>query len=137
MPFVSILAAPGNAHLLVLGSAVPVTDPQPINEEGMFGERPRIVVYQREVPDPAPVIARLHAVLATSRVEGEADAYDCPATVAIRAVEIATSELWPPNRLRCQGCQHYFVPPIAEMQRMYVACPHCHNPMLNPRAGLA
>ena len=137
MPFVSILAAPGNAHLLVLGSAVPATDPQPITEEGRFGERPRIVVYQREVPDPEPVIARLHEVLATSRVAGEADAYDCPATVAIRAVEIATSELWPPNRLRCQGCQHYFVPPIAEMQRMYVACPHCHNPMLNPRAGLA
>ena len=137
MPFVSILAAPGNAHLLVVGSAVPVTDPQPLTPEGTFGERPRIVVYQREVPDPAPVVERLHAVLATSRVAGEVDAYDCPATVAIRAVEIATSELWPPNRLRCQDCQHYFVPPIAEMQRMYVACPHCHNPMLNPRAGLA
>lgn len=137
MPFVTILAAPGNPHLLVVGSAVPVTDPQPITAQGTFGERPRIVVYQREVPDPEPVISQLRTTLATSRVEAEPDAYDCPATVAIRAVEIATSELWPPNRLRCQYCQHYFVPPISEMRRMYVSCPHCNNPMLNPQAGLA
>jgi hypothetical protein len=91
------------------------------------------VVFQREVPDTAALMARLRLVLAKSRVESEENTYDCPAPIAIRAIEITVAELWPPNRLRCSDCQHYFVTSIAETGRMYVACPHCYNPMLNPR----
>lgn len=133
MPFVSILAAPGDEYLRISGSPVPVTVPQPLTVHGTFGDRPLIVVFQREVPEPPLVLARLQTVLASSRVEGDPDAYSCPVPLAIRAVEIAVSELWPPNRLRCSDCMQYFVAPIADARRMYVACPHCHNPMLNPR----
>jgi hypothetical protein len=133
MPFVSILAAPGHQYLSIKASPQPVTVAQPLTAEGTFGDRPQIVVFQREVPDPSPLLARLQTVLASSRAEHESDAYDCPVPVAIRAIEIAAAELWPPNRLRCSECQQYFVAPIAEARRMYLACPHCHNPMLNPR----
>jgi hypothetical protein len=133
MPYVSILAAPGDEYLRITGSPEPVTVPQPLTPLGTFGDRPLIVVFQREVPDPAPVLDRLRTALASSRVENERDAYSCPAPLAIRAVEIAVAALWPPNRLRCGECKHYFVAPIADARRMYVACPHCHNPMLNPR----
>lgn len=132
MPFVSILAALGHDHLHIVASPDPIAVPQPLTPQGTFGERPRQVVFQREVPDPAPLLAKLRVVLATSRVEAESDAFDCPVPVAIRAIEIAAAELWPPNRLRCPDCQQYFVAPIAEARRMYLACPHCHNPMLNP-----
>lgn len=133
MPFVSLLATPGRDHLRVTASATPLVMPQPLTPEGTFGERPQIVVFQREVPDPESLLTRLETILASSRVPSEKNAFDCPAPIVIRAIEIAAAELWPPNRLRCSDCQHYFVAPIAEAHRMYVACPHCHNPMLNPR----
>ena len=133
MPFVSILAAPGDAYLHAIASPGPVRVPQPLSSQGTFADRPLIVVFEREVPDPALLLARLGTALASSRVESEADTYDCPAPLAIRALELAAAELWPMNRLRCADCQHYFVAPIAEAGRMYVACPNCHNAMLNPR----
>jgi hypothetical protein len=133
MPFVYVQAMPGHDHLHISTSPERVSIAQPLTPQGTFAERPQIVVFQREVPDPAPLMAKLHVVLAGSRIATEADAFDCPVPVAIRAIEIAAAELWPPNRLRCPDCQQYFVAPIADARRMYVACPHCHNPMLNPR----
>lgn len=133
MPFVSILATPGYDYLRLAPSADPVAIPQPLTDDGTFTDRPVLVVFQREVPDPATLLTRLQTVLATSRVESEKNAYDCPVPIAIRAIEIAVAELWPPNRLRCTDCHQYFVAPIGEARRMYLACPHCHNPMLNPR----
>ena|SRR5512136_1697134 len=133
MPFVIVLAMPGHDHLHIAASVDPPAIAQPLSSQGTFAERPQIVVFQREVPDPAPLMAKLHVVLAGSRVATELGAFDCPVPVAIRAIEIAAAELWPPNRLRCADCQQYFVAPIADARRMYVACPHCHNPMLNPR----
>ena len=133
MPFVSILAAPGDDYLRAVATSEPMKVAQPLTAEGRFGERPLIVVFQREVPDPSLLLERLGTTLASSRVADEVNAYLCPAPFAIRALEHAVAELWPPNRLRCADCRHYFVVPIAEHRRMYVACPHCHNPMLNPR----
>ncbi len=137
MPFVSILAEPGHEHLHIRGSAEPVAIPQPLTEGGTFGERPQLVVFEREVPDPAPLLTRLEMVLASSRVESEPDAFDCPVTLAIRAIEITAAELWPVNQLRCSDCHHDFEPPVAEAHRMYVGCPNCSNVMLNPRWNAA
>jgi hypothetical protein len=133
MPFVSILAEPGHDHLHIRGSATQVAIPQPLTPDGTFGDRPEIVVFEREVPDPAPLLTRLETVLASSRVDAEPDAFDCPVPLAIRAIEIAAAELWPVNQLRCQDCQYYFEPPIADSHRMYVGCPNCSNVLLNPR----
>jgi hypothetical protein len=135
MAFVFILAAPGHEHLHITGSSEQLAIPQPLTPQGTFAERPQLVVFQREVPDPAPLLARLDVVLAGSRVPGERDAFDCPVPVAIRAIEITADELWPPHRLRCPDCQQYFIAPLSQARRMYLACPHCHNPMLNPRWG--
>lgn len=137
MPFVSILAAPGDSYLRITATPEPVALPQPLAPSGMFGERQRMVVFQREVPDPPRLLARVAELLASSRVAADSDAYSCTAPLAIRAVEIAVAELWPPNRLRCSECRQYFVTPIQEARRMYVACPHCHNPMLNPSGHVA
>jgi uncharacterized CHY-type Zn-finger protein len=137
MPYLSILAAPGDDYLRAMATDEPVKVPQPLTPEGRFTDRPLIVVFQREIPDAPALLERLRTVLATSRVESETDAYACPATLAIRALEVAAAELWPPNRIRCSDCQHYFVTAIADSRRMYVACPHCQNPMLNPRWGSA
>lgn len=133
MPYVSLVAHPGRNYLRMVSSDAPLKAAQPLTPEGRFGDRPEIVVFQREVPDPGPVLARSREILATSQVADEDQAYDCPAPIAIRAIELATAEFWPPNRVRCPDCQHDFVAPIAESARMYVACPHCQNPILNPR----
>ena len=133
MSFVYIMAMPGHDHLHIVTSPDPASIAQPLTPQGTFAERAQIVVFQREVPDPAPLLARVQVVLAESRVATEEGAFNCPVPVAVRAIEIAAAELWPPNRLRCADCQQYFVAPIADARRMYVACPHCHNPMLNPR----
>ncbi|HWA58253.1 MAG TPA: hypothetical protein VG692_13420 [Gemmatimonadales bacterium] len=133
MPFVSILAAPGENTLEIVTTPQPVRVPHPPSAEGTFGPKSPIVVFQREVPDPDAVLARLRIVLGDARADRSRDVYACAAPVAIRVVEVIVAELWPPNRLVCQDCKRHFVAPIAEARRMYLACPHCHNPMLNPR----
>jgi hypothetical protein len=133
MPFVSILAEPGHDHLHIRGSADPIAIPQPLTPDGIFTDRPELVVFEREVPDPALLLTRLEAVLSSSRVGSEPDAFDCPVPLAIRAIEIAAAELWPVNQLRCPDCQYYFEAPFTESHRMYVSCPNCSNLMLNPR----
>lgn len=132
MPYVSVLAAPGQDYLHITASPEAVSVRQPLSPNGTFSDRELIVVYQREVPEPLLVLAKIQDVLASSRVTTETSAYACPAPLAIRAIELAVAAVWPPNRLRCSDCRHYFVAPIAETGRMYLACPHCHNPMLNP-----
>lgn len=133
MPYVSLVAYPGRKYLRMVISEVALTSAQPVSEDGRFGDRQEIIVFQREVPDPARTVERARELLATSHVPEDDRSYDCPAPIAVRAIELAAAELWPPNRIRCADCQHYFVAPIAESARMYVACPHCQNPILNPR----
>jgi len=122
---VAVVAVDARGRVSVDGVAV-----RPADAVAALGRRADAVGRENESGFP---VSKLHVVLAGSRVATELGAFDCPVPVAIRAIEIAAAELWPPNRLRCADCQQYFVAPIADARRMYVACPHCHNPMLNPR----
>jgi hypothetical protein len=132
MAFVSLLTTPDTDHWRIVATAEPVTVPQPLTPEGTFGDRPHLIVFQREVPEGAPLLERLYAALATSRVDPSGDIFACPAPLAVRAIEVAVAELWPPHRVRCPDCQYGFVAPHEERHRMYLACPNCHNPLLNP-----
>ncbi len=133
MPYISILTAPGQDRLQIVASRETPRFSQPIAVDGTFGGRPQMVVFQREVPDPDAVLQKVRTALATSQVQEDPSLFQLSAPDAIRTLEECVAELWPPNRLFCQACQHHFVAPIAEARRMYLACPHCHNPMLNPR----
>lgn len=97
-------------------------------EEPADGE----VLFEREVPEGRAVLNRVAELLSSSAVAGHADSYACDPRLAIRAVELAVAALWPTRRLQCPDCHQYFVIPYAERRRMYLACPHCHNPLLNP-----
>ncbi len=132
MPFVSILAHSDNDLLRVVATDEPLAIAQPVTPEGTFGERPQVIVFQREVPDAGPLLARLHAALGSSRTEPTGDLFACPVPQAVRAIEVAVAQLWPPHRVHCPECQHGFVAPYRESRRMYLACPHCHNSLLNP-----
>ncbi len=133
MPFISIVTVPGYDHFEIVASSDPLTFAQPVGAEGTFDSRAHVVVFQRDVPDPVGVLSKVQTALADNRVRTETSTFACSAPTAIRAVELAVAELWPPTRLYCQDCQHHFVAPIREASKMYLACPHCHNPMLNPR----
>jgi hypothetical protein len=133
MAFLSILTLPDSPHLRIVASAEPVAIPQPVMPDGTFGERGQLVVFQREVPEAEPLLADLHAALASSQVAPADDVFDCPVGLAIRAIEAAAQRRWPPNRAWCPDCQRSFVAPYSAAQRMYLACPQCHNPLLNPR----
>jgi len=132
MPFVSILRTVGSENLRLLVSADRFTSSQVLTPEGTFVDGPDLVVFQREVPDPALLLTRLHTLLASSRVGESEDQFSCPVPLAIRAIETAVTDLWPTPRLRCQDCQRDFIIPYADRRRMYLACPNCHNPLLNP-----
>jgi hypothetical protein len=132
MPYVSILAYPGSDLLRVAATDQPVVIAQPVSSDGTFGDRPHVVVFQREVPDTTPLLDRLHATLASSRADPDAEVFACPVPQAVRAIEVAVAQLWPPHRVQCPSCQHSFVAQHKESRRMYLACPHCHNSLLNP-----
>ncbi len=132
MPYVSILALPNTDQLRVVATSQPVAIAQPLNPDGTFGPRPEVVVFQREVPDPVPLLDKLHAALASSRADPTADVFVCPVPEAVRAIEVAVEQLWPPYRLHCPDCQFSFVAPFQQSRHMYLACPRCRNPLLNP-----
>ncbi len=132
MPFVAILTAAAHDQLRVVATDHPVTIAQPLKPDGTFGERPEVVVFQREVPEPERVLDRLRESLAAFRTGTEANLYACPVPQAVRALEVVVAQLWPLHRLHCPECEHDFLPAIRESRRMYLACPRCHNPLLNP-----
>jgi hypothetical protein len=132
MPYISIVTDPGDDHLRVVISPQPLAIAQPLTPQGTFGERPQLIVFHREVPDAEPVMDRLRVALGSSRVGSRSDTFSCPVPEAVRAIEVAVAQLWPPHRVHCPECQHSFAPPHGEARRMYLACPHCHNPLLNP-----
>jgi hypothetical protein len=106
--------------------------PPVLHDDGTFSPSPDPVLFQREVPDPQAVLAQLHGLLATSKVEGSEDSFTGPIGFAIRAIELSYASLWPTRRLRCPECHQYFMIPYDERRAMYLACPNCHNPLLNP-----
>jgi hypothetical protein len=133
MAFISILTAPADEHLRIVATAEPLVIPQPLAPDGTFLERRQLIVFQREVPDIEPLLEQVKAALATSRADPAGDAFSCPVPLAIRAIEVGVARLWPPHPVMCPVCQRRFVAPHGESRRMYLACPHCHNPLLNPR----
>lgn len=117
-----IRAAPAAALQLTVTPAHPVAQDPPGGD----------VLFERDVPEGAAVLNRVAELLASSAVPGKANRYTCDPRLAVRAVELAVSALWPTRRLQCPDCHQHFVIPFADRRRMYLACPHCHNPMLNP-----
>lgn len=132
MPFVAILTGAEHDHVRVIATEQPVSITQPLKPDGTFGERQQVIVFQREVPEPGLVLDRLRESLAAFRTGDEQDLFACPVPQAVRALEVAVAQLWPLRRIHCPDCQHHFLPAIREARRMYLACPHCHNPLLNP-----
>jgi hypothetical protein len=132
MAFVSILRTADNDQLQIVASEERTRPEQQPTAEGVFVEVPDPVVFQREVPDPQALLNRLAELLASSKVEGSQDTFVCPVPVAIRAIEVATAALWPTRRLQCPDCHQHFVIPYPDRRQLYLACPHCHNPLLNP-----
>ena len=132
MAFVSILKIPDSDELRVVSSEEHIAPERFVTEEGTFAERIDPVVFEREVPNPQVLLQELREVLASSKVNGAEDTFLCPAPIAIRAVEVAASHLWPTKRAQCPDCQHFFMIPYPARKRMYLACPHCHNALMNP-----
>jgi hypothetical protein len=132
MPFVSIHQPPGSEVLRIVVSEERAAARQMPGEEGTFVPSPDPVLFQREVPDTRGLLDRIGGYLASSRVAGSEDGFTCPVPLAVRAIELASADLWPTRRLRCPDCQQYFYIPYQQRQRMYLACPNCHNTLLNP-----
>jgi hypothetical protein len=132
MAFISILKSPDSEALRIVASEERLVPERPPGPDGTFSGGPDAVAFQREVPSPEALLNRLQELLASSRVESSEDTFLCPVPIAIRAIEVAFADLWPTRRLRCPECQKYFVVPYAERRHMYITCPHCNNPLLNP-----
>ena len=132
MAFLSILKTADSDELRIVASEGRIAPERYLTEEGTFADRLDPVVFEREVPSPEVLLRELREVLATSKVEGAEDTFRCPAPIAIRAVEVAASQLWPTKRVQCPDCQHFFMIPYHARKRMYLACPHCHNSLMNP-----
>lgn len=132
MAFISILKPLDSNQLRIVASEERIAPEQHPNPEGVFVEDPNPVVFQREVPEPRTLLNRLDEFLASSKIEGSQDGFDCPVPVAIRAIEVAVADLWPTRRLQCPDCHQYFVVSYPDRHQMYLACPHCQNPLLNP-----
>lgn len=132
MAIISVHKSPGTDRLRLVATAARIPLARAPRPDGTFAEPPVDVVYERDVPEAEPLLVRVEDMLASSRVPGEPHCYSCPAPLAVRAIELAVEALWPTRRLQCPDCQKHFVIPHAERRRMYLACPHCHNPLLNP-----
>ena len=132
MPFITILRQEDAGPVrVVAGEARSSTRLAP-SEEGTFGAAADPVMFEREVPDSTLALERLREALASSLVAGTEDTYDCPVPVLIRTLEMVAGELWPTRRVRCGDCYQYFKVPWPDRHRMYLVCPHCRNPVLNP-----
>ena len=132
MGYIYIMRSPASSILRIGGS----DEPMPQREAAPAGSDPRAafdMIFQREVPDPQLLARRLEGMLAHSRTSATEPTYDCEPPLAIRAIDMACEELWPPVRHRCPDCQQYFMTPHKDRRRMYFACPHCQNVSLNPR----
>lgn len=132
MPFIAILTTDQPDEIRIVVASAPLDPGHHPGPDGRFVEDPIAVLFQREVPEGEVLRLRLEQLLASSRVAGTEDRYACPVPIAVRAIEVAAAELWPTRRLRCTDCGQYFAVPYPERHRMYLACPHCHNPLLNP-----
>ena len=89
MAFVSILKIPDSDELRVVSSEERIAPDRFVTEEGTFAERIDPVVFEREVPNPQVLLQESREVLASSKVNGAADTFLCPAPIVIRAVEVA------------------------------------------------
>ena len=133
MAFVAILKDTGaDDQYRIVATEERLVAPSQLTEDGTFAPNPDPILFQREVPDPEALLIQLQGLLASSRVEGSPDLFSGPIGNAIRAIELGYSSLWPTRRIQCDDCRQFFMIPYAERRAMYLACPNCHNALLNP-----